>query len=211
MADWWKAAEAHKVLPLDDRFGPRFAENALRYHGARKRFVFHPGMGHLPADVAPDVRSRSYVIEAEAVIPPAGAEGVLLAHGDATCGYSFYVRDGRLHHTLNVGGALATVSSAGPIPPGLRKLALRCRQGADGRTFTLAVDGQVVGEVKTHIGFATFISWSGLDIGRDRGSPVAPYAAPFTFTGKLRRVVVTMDADQDLDGELLGEAEMARQ
>ena len=211
VADWWKAAEAHKVLPLDDRFGPRFAENALRYHGARKRFVFHPGMGHLPADVAPDVRSRSYVIEAEAVIPPAGAEGVLLAHGDATCGYSFYVRDGRLHHTLNVGGALATVSSAGPIPPGLRKLALRCRQGADGRTFTLAVDGQVVGEVKTHIGFATFISWSGLDIGRDRGSPVAPYAAPFTFTGKLRRVVVTMDADQDLDGELLGEAEMARQ
>ncbi|MFZ3008675.1 MAG: arylsulfatase [Phenylobacterium sp.] len=211
VAEWWKAADAYKVLPLDDRFGPRFAENALRYHGARKRFVFHPGMGHLPADVAPDVRSRSYIIEAEAVIPPGGAEGVLLSHGDATCGYSFYVQDGRLHHTLNVGGALATVSSAGPIPPGLRKLALRCRQGSDGRTFTLAVDGQVVGEVKTHIGFATFISWSGLDIGRDRGSPVAPYAAPFTFTGKLRRVVVTMDADQDLDGELLGEAEMARQ
>lgn len=211
VAEWWKAAETYRVLPLDDRFGPRFAENALRYHGARKRFVFHPGMGHLPADVAPDVRSRSYIIEAEAIIPPGGAEGVLLSHGDATCGYSFYVQDGRLHHTLNVGGALATVSSAGPIPPGLHKLALRCRQGSDGRTFTLAVDGQVVGEVKTHIGFATFISWSGLDIGRDRGSPVAPYAAPFTFTGKLRRVVVTMDADQDLDGELLGEAEMARQ
>ncbi|MDO8910387.1 MAG: arylsulfatase [Phenylobacterium sp.] len=211
VAEWWKAAETYKVLPLDDRFGPRFAENALRYHGARKRFVFHPGMGHLPADVAPDVRSRSYVIEAEAVIPPGGADGVLLAHGDATCGYSFYVQDGRLHHTLNVGGALATVSSAEPIAPGLRKLALRCRQGSDGRTFTLAIDGRVAGEVKTHIGFATFISWSGLDIGRDRGSPVAPYAAPFTFTGKLRRVVVTMDADQDLDGELLGEAEMARQ
>ena len=211
VAEWWKAAEAHKVLPLDDRFGPRFAENALRYHGARKRFVFHPGMGHLPADVAPDVRSRSYIIEAEAIIPPGGAEGVLLAHGDATCGYSFYLQDGRLHHTLNVGGALATVSSAEPIAPGLRKLALRCRQTSDGRTFTLAVDGRVAGEVKTHIGFATFISWSGLDIGRDRGSPVAPYAAPFTFTGKLRRVVVTMDADQDLDGELLGEAEMARQ
>ncbi len=211
VAEWWKAAETYKVLPLDDRFGPRFAENALRYHGARKRFVFHPGMGHLPADVAPDVRSRSYIIEAEAIIPPDGAEGVLLAHGDATCGYSFYVQGGRLHHTLNVGGALATVSSPEPIAPGLRKLALRCRQGSDGRTFTLAIDGRVAGEVKTHIGFATFISWSGLDIGRDRGSPVAPYAAPFTFTGKLRRVVVTMDADQDLDGELLGEAEMARQ
>ena len=48
-------------------------------------------------------------------------------------------------------------------------------------------------------------------IGRDRGSPVANYAAPFEFTGKLRRVVVTMDEDQVLDGDGIGEAEMARQ
>nr|QQZ51246.1 hypothetical protein JKL49_09195 [Phenylobacterium glaciei] len=43
------------------------------------------------------------------------------------------------------------------------------------------------------------------------GAARRPYAAPFTFTGKLRRVIVTMDADQELDGDLLGEAEMARQ
>ncbi len=211
VAEWWTQAQACKVLPLDDRFGPRFAENALRYHGDRKRFVFHPGIGHLPADVAPDVRSRSYVIEAEAVIPPGGAEGVLLAHGDATCGYAFYLQDGHLHHTLNVGGALVTVRSEGPVAPGVRKLSLRCRQGAEGRTFTLGIDGKAAGEAKTHLGFATFISWSGLDAGRDRGSPVGPYAAPFTFTGKLRRVVVTMDQDQALDGDLLGAAEMGRQ
>ena len=60
------AGRAHKVLPLDDRFGPRFAENAARFHGPRKRFVFHAGMGHVPTDVAPDVRSRSYLIEADA-------------------------------------------------------------------------------------------------------------------------------------------------
>ena len=28
-----------KVLPLDDRFAPRFAENATRFHGPRKHFV----------------------------------------------------------------------------------------------------------------------------------------------------------------------------
>ena len=208
---WWARAEACKVLPLDDRFGPRFAENAARYHGPRKRFVFHPGMGHLPTDVAPDVRSRSYLIEAEVLIPPGGAEGILLSHGDATCGYSFYLQGGHLHHTLNVGGALVTVSSQAAVEPGHRKLALRCRQTPDGRVFTLAVDGVVVGEVKTFLGFATFISWSGLDIGRDRASPVGPYEAPFAFTGKLRRVVVTMDEDQALDGDAVGEAEMARQ
>ena len=208
---WWERAQACQVLPLDDRFASRFADNAKRYHGPRKRFVFHSGMGHLPTDVAPDVRGRSYLIEAETVIPAGGAQGVLLSHGDATCGYSFYLQDDHLHHTLNVGGALVTVRSTAPISPGHRKLALRCRQTPEGRVFTLAVDGKVAGEVKTHLGFATFISWSGLDIGRDRASPVGPYAAPFAFTGKLRRVVVTMDEDQDLDGDAVGEAEMARQ
>ena len=64
--EWWRQAEAHQVLPLDDRFAPRFADNAKRFHGPRNRFVFHAGMGHVPTDVAPDVRSRTYTIEADA-------------------------------------------------------------------------------------------------------------------------------------------------
>ena len=68
ISDWWVEAERCKVLPLDDRFAPRFAENAARFHGPRTRFVFHAGMGHLPTDVAPDVRSRAFVIEADVVI-----------------------------------------------------------------------------------------------------------------------------------------------
>ena len=207
---WWAEAERCQVLPLDDRFAPRFAENALRYHGARKRFVFHRGMGHLPTDCAPDIRSRSYRIEADVTIPQGGAEGVLIAHGDATCGYSLYLRDGHLHHTINVGGAKMTVSSNAPVVPGRRILGVRMRQG-DGRNFTLTVDGVDAGTGHTYLGFANFISWSGLDIGRDRSSPVADYAAPFSFTGVLRKVTVTMDDDQTLDGDGIGEAEMARQ
>ena len=87
---WWSEAEKHNVLPLDDRFGPRFAENAARFHGARSNFTFHAGMGHVPTDVAPDVRSRSYTIEAHVDID-GGDEGVLIAHGDATTGYSLYI------------------------------------------------------------------------------------------------------------------------
>ena len=52
---------------------------------------------------------------------------------------------------------------------------------------------------------------TGLDIGRDRGSPVADYASPFAFSGILKKVTVTMDPDQVLDGNAIGEAEMARQ
>ena len=55
------------------------------------------------------------------------------------------------------------------------------------------------------------MSWSGLDIGHDRGSPVSRYAAPFRFTGELIKVIVTMDDDQTLDGDGVGRAVMARE
>lgn len=210
--EWWRQAEASKVLPLDDRFGPRFAENAARFHGARRRFVFHAGMGHLPTDVAPDVRARTYRIEAEVRLK-GGEEGVLLAHGDATSGYSLYVQGGRLKHTLNIGGEKTTVVSDRPVAAGATRLGVVSRKVGEGpeRTFTLTIDGEPAGEVTATTGFHTLISWSGLDIGLDRGSPVADYAAPFAFTGALRKVTVSMDGDQALDGAAVGEAEMARQ
>jgi arylsulfatase len=167
-------------------------------------------MGHVPTDVAPDVRSRTYRIEAEAHIE-AGSEGVLIAHGDATCGYSLFIRQGRLVHDMNVGGHHAIVTSDREIPPGHHRLGVQV-QTIDGRRhFRLTIDGQLAGHGDTDLGFYNFVSWSGLDIGRDRGSPVADYAAPFEFTGKLSKVTVTMDEDQVLDGEGIGDAEMARQ
>jgi arylsulfatase len=77
--------------------------------------------------------------------------------------------------------------------------------------YTLLIDGEPVGSAQTQLAFHNFISWSGLDIGRDRGSPVSHYEAPFEFTGNLLRVTVKMHDDQKLDGEGVGNAEMARQ
>jgi arylsulfatase len=113
---WWEEAEKHKVLPLDDRFRERFVVNADRFHGARKRYVFHGGMGHLPSDIAPDVRSRSYLIEAHVEAGEA-SDGVLIAHGDANGGCSLYLQSGFLVHDMNVGGEhVATASCCGQKP-----------------------------------------------------------------------------------------------
>ncbi len=224
---WWSEAEANQVLPLDDRFGARFAENAQRAQGSRTRFVFHQGMGHLPSDVAPDMRSRSYDMEAQVVIPAEGAEGVLIAHGDATSGYSLYIQDGHLVHDLNIGGVHQILRSKVPVAPGHRRLAVRMEQGPlvltppipghgraavpSSRTASLWIDDVCVAEGPCQFGFATLISWSGLDIGRDRGSPVSHYDAPFAFTGQLRCVTVDLHPQLPLDGEAIGQAEMARQ
>jgi len=218
---WWAEAEKHNVLPLDDRFGPRFAENATRFHGERSRFTFHAGMGHVPTDVAPDVRSRSYTIEAFVEIE-AGAEGVLIAHGDATSGYSLYLKDGHLVHDLNIGGGHEILRSDRKVPAGAHRLGLHVERlirkeapAKGARTgfseYTLLIDGEPAGSMQTQFGFNSLISWSGLDIGRDRGSPVSHYESPFEFTGKLSRVTVTMHDDQKLDGDGVGKAEMARQ
>jgi arylsulfatase A-like enzyme len=219
---WWREAEVHNVLPLDDRFAARFAENAARFQGARNHFVFHAGMGHVPTDVAPDVRSRSYTIEANVEIGGAGAEGVLIAHGDATSGYSLYIKGGRLVHDLNIGGGHEIVTSDRKVLPGAHRLGVRVERlvrdappAKGARTgftaYTLLIDGEPAGSLQTQLAFNNFISWSGLDIGRDRCSPVSHYDAPFEFTGQLKRVTVAMHEDQQLDGDGMGAAEMARQ
>jgi len=212
---WWEEAETHNVLPLDDRFRERFVTNASRFHGARKRYLFHAGMGHLPTEVAPDIRSRSYRIEADVLITDR-CEGVIIAHGDATTGYSLYVQSGHLVHDMNIGGEHVIVMSGTPILPGERRLGVRVRRIGARPTenptneLTLLIDGAPAGSIRSRLGFLNQISWTGLDIGRDRGSPVSHYASPFAFTGKLIKVIVTMDDDQILDGDGIGHAELAR-
>jgi hypothetical protein len=146
----------------------------------------------------------------------------LIAHGDMTSGYSLYIKEGRLVHDLNIGGGHEIVISDRKVLAGARRLGVyverlvRKEPPAKGaRTgvsaYTLLIDGEPAGSIETQLGFNNFISWSGLDIGRDRSSPVSHYEAPFEFTGRLLRVTVAMHEDQRLDGDGIGAAEMARQ
>jgi len=221
VARWWVEAEKYQVLPLDDRFAERFAENAERHRGERTNYTFWQGMGHIPSEVAPDLRSRSYTIEATCEIPADGAEGVLVAHGDATSGYSLFVRDGRLVHDLNVGGEHTIIESDRAVPTGAVKLGFRMRRSASGGPTpsgvgTLLINGEPAGSFATERIFWLMISWSGLDIGFDRGTTVSDYdrtgrfMGPFAFTGTLVSVVVDLDDDQELDHRAHAENEVAR-
>ena len=213
---WWQQAETNQVLPLDDRFAPRFAENAERHRGGRTHYTFWPGMGHLPSDVAPDLRSRSYRIDVDLEVLSDRDSGVLIAHGDATGGYSLYMDNGHLVHDLNIGGTHQLLTSPKPLLPGRRELAfVMQRQPQDDNSVigraSLRVDDVEVAELSTNSIFTLMISWSGLDIGFDRGTTVGNYASPFTFSGKLHKVTVDLSDDQELDHDGVGRAEMARE
>lgn len=129
---------------------------------------------------------------------------------------------------MNIGGQHHVIESDRPLPQGHCVLSYVLQAGPlvpvppppapmqamlpSWRSGTLLIDGEPAGTLKTQAGFNNFISWSGLDIGRDRGSPVSTlYEAPFEFTGRLKRVTVTLDPPQGVDGAALGRAEMARQ
>ncbi len=211
---WWDQARMHQVLPLDDRFAERFAENAERHLGGRKLFTFWKGMGHLPSDVAPDLRSRSYRLEALVEPTEPGVSGVLIAHGDATSGYSLYIDDSSyLVHDLNIGGSHQMVRSPHPVPQGSESLGFHMTRSSTGTkgVGSLMIDGQVVASHETENIFFLMISWSGLDIGLDRGTGVSDYRTPNIFTGELIKVTVDLADDQILDGEGMGRAEMMRE
>jgi arylsulfatase len=220
---WWSEARSNQVLPLDDRFGERFAENAERHAGTRTNFTFWSGMGHVPSDVAPDLRSRSYELTAH--VNTSGnvgnADGVLIAHGDATCGYSLFVRDGFLVHDLNIGGTHQVVTSDRVVPANAATLGFQMLRTGEGPfphgVGTLLIDGQPAGSMETDQIFWLMISWSGLDIGLDRGTTVADYdgtgrfMGPNNYTGELVRVSVDLAMDQDVDHDAAGETDLGRE
>ncbi|HPU50801.1 MAG TPA: hypothetical protein PK359_04515, partial [Burkholderiaceae bacterium] len=67
------------------------------------------------------------------------------------------------------------------------------------------------GSLETTVGFNNFISWSGLDIGRDRGSPVSHYEAPFEFTGRLSKVTMTLESADAVDDEGAAQVQLSRE
>ena len=61
-------------------------------------------------------------------IDGAATEGVLIAHGDMTCGYSLYIKDNRLTYDMNIGGQHHIAVSDRPVPAGNRRLGVRMRR-----------------------------------------------------------------------------------
>jgi arylsulfatase len=192
---WWVEAGKYGVLPLDARMQARMGEPKPLAAREKPRYIYYPGSAPQFAYTAVNLKDRSHTITAEVEIPTGGAEGVLLCHGCWFAGYSFYVKDGRLHYVHNyLGLAEYRVSSRETVPTG--RLSLRfqfSRTGAHRGTGRLFIGDRQVGEgeIPHTVPAVIETSGEGLCCGYDSGLPVTPdYRAPFRFTGKIARVVV---------------------
>ena len=190
---WWVEAEAHGVLPLDDRtielLGARFRERSP--HRPDRHYTYRPPMTPLPAQAAPALGGRSWDMTAT-VDRPAGAGGVLYATGTENSGFALFVDDERLVFDYNCFGDHHVVRSDRPVPTGTSVIGVRLRRQDVGGTATLVIDGDAAGSVELPF-VMRVISSIGPSVGFDHGSQVSPsYTGPSPFRGELHRVDIQL-------------------
>lgn len=203
-------AEKFSVFPLDDRFAERFLTPRPSNIAGRTKFRYLPGTVRIPEPNAPLIYQRSHTITAKINIPRGGVEGVIVAHGGSSAGYSLYVKDGKLNYDFNFfGRSTYHVESKGQLPEGNVEVAMRYEQlpfkqlaESTGGTAELFVNGVPVGKgMIENVAPGTFSATETMDIGTDLGASVSAayrHRAPFAFTGKIVEVTIETSPTQPL-------------
>ena len=207
IARWYVEAGKYDVMPIDGSLFQRISMPRPAITKDRTTYTYYPGLGEVPMGNCPPTFNRPFSITAEVDIPTGGAEGVLLAQGGVTGGYTFYVQDKKLHYLYNYAGTQEfVVTSDADVPEGkvtlryefepTRKADVMHGKGTPGNG-TLHINGKLVGAVALPVTLPVLFGIEGLSCGYDFGERVTHrYDAPFTFTGEIGSVTV------DLAGEL---------
>jgi arylsulfatase len=198
-------AAKYSVLPLDDRrierFNPDLAGRPQLIKG--KTQLLFGGMGRLSENSIVTVKNKSYSVTAEIEVPKTGAEGVIVAQGGLTGGWSLYAKEGKLKHCYNlIGVQRFFVQATQPIPAGKHQVRMEFKYDggglAKGGTVSLFVDGMKDGEGRVDTTAAMAFSMDECcDIGKESGSPVSPDYGPSgnQFSGEVNWVQIDLEKD----------------
>ena len=198
-------AKKFDVYPFDDRFAERgMIPDRPSVVKGRTSFRYSAGTTRIPEGSAPPIYQRAHTITASVVIPETGAEGVILAEGGGSGGYTLFIQDGKAHYEYNFfGKAIYRVSSAEKLPTGDVEIVLDYEQRpfkrfveTTGGPAKLLVNGKMVGSGMIENALVgRFSATETLDIGMDLGATVsASYRenAPFAFTGTIKDVRIQL-------------------
>jgi arylsulfatase A-like enzyme len=189
------------IYPFDDRGVGRAFLPKPSPGGAdpkRNKFTYFSGVSRLSETAAPNTKNCSHRISAVIEMPTAGGEGVIVAEGGGSAGFSLYVQDGKLVYHYNWFERERTnLVSNIPLPAGKSTVAMEFAYDGGGigkgGEATIAINGKVVGKARIE---RTVPGRFGIDtfgVGSDTGSPVSnTYKPPFPFTGKIERVDIEL-------------------
>jgi arylsulfatase len=212
---FWQEAEKYQVLPLDASVATRLVTPRPSISAGRNVFTYSGVITGTPNGDAPSILNASYNFKAEVEVPQGGGEGIIVTQGGRFGGYGFYVLKGKPVFTWNLVD-LKRVKWQGPevLSPGrhtlefdfkyngmgMGTLAFNNMSGiGQGGTGTLKVDGTTVATQTMEHTLPLILQWDeNFDVGADTGTPVddQDYQVPFTFTGKLDKLTLTIDRPQ---------------
>jgi arylsulfatase len=208
---FWKEAKKYQVLPLDTTVTGRLIMPRPSLTAGRDVFTWTLPITGVPNGDAPSLLNTSYTFKVEIEVPKSGAEGMLVTQGGRFGGYGFYLVKNKPVFLWNLVD-LKRVRWEGPaLSPGRHTLQFDFKyagMGAGTMAFgsyaglgqggsgVLRVDGKEVATEKMEHTLPFILAWDeSLDIGSDTGTSVddKDYQVPFTFTGKLNSVTLTID------------------
>jgi arylsulfatase A-like enzyme len=187
----WK----YNVYPLYDDMIKRLAKQQDRLFGDQKDFVyFAPGAVRIAEKSSAPVKGRSHTIVTKIDLK-GDEEGVIVAVGGMTGGYSMFIKGGRLFYDYNYLDGVHYTLISEELPEGPTELKFNfIATEMFGGKGELYVNGKKVDEVdmpQMHI--STYSLAETFDVGLDTGTQVTKlYNGPFPFKGNLDRVVITL-------------------
>lgn len=213
---WWNEAGKYDVLPIDGDVRSRLNVERPTIAKPRNKIVYYQGGSPVPFSAAPKVYNRPFSITADVVIPQGGAEGILLAQGGRGGGYTFFVKNKKLHFIYNyLARDIFRIASSEDVPEG--EVSLRYEFEPTGKpdiaggkgvpgNGQLYINEKLVGAIAIPHTVPLMFGTEGLSCGYDGGDRVAPdeYADAFKFTGTIERVTLDMSGEfiPDTEAEL---------
>jgi arylsulfatase len=201
-ARWEELAWENNVFPLYDDMIQRIAKQQGRLFGDRTEFTYYnPGARRIAEKASAPVKGRSHSIESTLDLT-GKEEGVILACGGFTGGYTLYIKDNKLHYDYNYYHGLYYSLESPPLGKGAVDVKFNfvetggTTKGIPGGRGELYVNGKKVDEVEMpEMHISTFSLSETFDVGIDAGTPVSnKYRVTnhYPFTGDLDKVVVKL-------------------
>jgi arylsulfatase len=196
-----KEASKYRVLPIDDRVLERInpaTAGRPDLMGDGTSITLSAGMVGMSENVFINIKNRSLSITADAEIPAAGANGVILAQAGRFGGWSLYLKEGKPTYCYNFLG-LQEFKVSAPQAPAAGKATIRMNFDYDGGeigkggTATILVNGEKAasGRIERAQGMM-FSADETAGVGMDDATPVMKdyKERDNAFTGKILKVTV---------------------
>lgn len=199
-----KEAKKNHVLPIDDRsverVNPKLAGRP-DLMGDRTSITLSEGMVFMTENTFPNVKNRSITIDADIVVPEAGAQGAIIVQGGRFGGWAMYANQGKVGYSYNFLGLEQTsIESPEVLPPGKHAVRMEFDYAGGGigkgGKAKLFVDGKQVAEgdiPRTHP--IIFSAEETADVGIDLATPVVEAVgseAKSRFNGKIPKVTLQL-------------------